>query len=411
MSEDANSGADDTGSIWGEPPRLTRRIDGGTAPDERRHPLRSRQTIPEVVELRCNDYLALGGHAAIIAAQIAVLRGGGDDIYMSAAYLSEATMQRAIEQKMAAFLETEDAVMCQSGWCANVGLMQAITNQETQVYIDFFAHAAMWDGARSTGASIHPFRHNKPQHLEKQIRANGAGVIVVSAVYAGNGAICPLTEIADIAAKHGCELVVDESHTIGVYGRQGQGLVSALGLADKVTYRTFSLAKALITRGGMVTGPARIMDFFRYESRPAIFSSAVLQHDVASLGAALNVIQEEAWRRKRLRSNSVSLRRQLAELGFDVPLDGSQIIPLQMGSKADAVRTRDALARYNLFCSIVDLSERPDNGSFVCLSLNSELSAEDLERIAKACARVRSEATRAAETKVAPISAPAGGAL
>ena len=172
---------------WGELPSLSRRIAGYRQRIENGHPLTGRQPDRKAIELSGNDYLGLGGHSAIIEAQVAVLQGGGDDVYMSAAFLTESTMQRAVERKVAAFLGTEDAVLCQSGWCANLGLMQAITDQDTQVYLDLRVHAAIWDGARGTGAMIRPFRHNDPASLEREIRKHGAGVVVVSAIYGVDG--------------------------------------------------------------------------------------------------------------------------------------------------------------------------------------------------------------------------------
>ncbi len=378
-------------SNWGEPPSLTRRVEhflSGAAPRQSRP---NHQRNPDVIDLRRNDYISLSGHPSIIDAQIAELKGGGDNIYMSAAFLSESTMQRAVERKTAAFLGTEDAVLCQSGWCANVGLMHAITDQHTHVYLDQFVHAGMWDGARSTGSSIHPFRHNNPQHLEDLIKEHGVGVIVVSSIYPGNGLVCPLADVADIAVRHGCELAVDESHTIGVHGRHGEGLVSALGLSEKVSYRNFSLSKAMVTRAGMVAGPARIIDFFRYESRPAIFSSAVLQYEIAGLAAALNVIQEEDWRRERLRANTLSLRAQLANSDFDVLPDGSQIIPILAGVDGDAAEFCAALARNNLLSTVINTPDGSVTNSFVRLSVNSSLSAEDIEGIVDICARTRTQ--------------------
>ncbi len=389
-SEDQKAASRSTGH-WGELPSLSRRIARYQTRIEAGHPLLGQQPGGGAIKLSGNDYLCLAGHSAIIEAQVAIMHGGGDDVYMSAAFLTDGTKQRAVERKMAAFLGTEDAVLCQSGLCANVGMMQAVTDQDTQVYLDSRVHAGFWDGARSTGALIRPFRHNNPESLENEIRKYGAGVITVSAVYGADGSICPLAEIAGIAERHGCEIIVDETHSIGIYGRQGQGLVSDLGLREKVTYRTFSLSKAMVTRAGMVTGPARIMDFFRFEARPAIFSSAVLPHEVAGLGAALNVIQEEDWRRERLRHNSDSLRRRLALLGFDVPLEGSQIIPLLAGHEDAAIVLRDALEANDLFGTLVCAPATTRNGALVRLSINSGLIEDDLRRIVRACARVREE--------------------
>ncbi|MBT4490309.1 MAG: quorum-sensing autoinducer synthase [Rhodospirillaceae bacterium] len=376
---------------WGELPSLGRRIERYHRRIENGHPLLGRQPDRNSIELSGNDYLCLGVHSAIIEAQVAVMQGGGDDVYMSAAFLTDGTMQRAVERKTAAFLGTEDAVLCQSGWCANLGLMQAITDQDSLVYLDPRVHAAFWDGARSTGSKIRPFRHNSPESLESKIKRHGVGIVVVSAVYGSDGTVCPLLEIADIAERYGCEIVVDETHSIGVFGRQGQGLVSDLGLREKVTYRTFSLSKAMVTRAGMVTGPARILDFFRFESRPAIFSSAVLPHEVAGLGAALNVIQEEDWRRERLRRNTSALRGRLIELGFGIPANGSHIIPLLAGPEEAAIVLRDALERHDLFGTLICAPATTRNGALVRLSINSGLIEDDLQRIAGACAAIRDE--------------------
>jgi CAI-1 autoinducer synthase len=167
--------------------------------------------------------------------------------------------------------------------------------------------------------------------------------------------------------------------------------VSALGLADKVNYRTFSLSKAMVTRAGMVTGPARVMDFFRYEARPAIFSSAVLLYEVAGLGAALNVIQEEDWRRERLRSNTRLLRGLLAEAEFGVSPDGSQIIPLQADTEGEAIKLRTALEGHNLFSTIIYAPDAVGHDCFVRLLVNSSLVEEDIRQIVEICQLVRGE--------------------
>lgn len=168
-SEDQKAASRSTGH-WGELPSLSRRIARYQTRIEAGHPLLGQQPGGGAIKLSGNDYLCLAGHSAIIEAQVAIMHGGGDDVYMSAAFLTDGTKQRAVERKMAAFLGTEDAVLCQSGLCANVGMMQAVTDQDTQVYLDSRVHAGFWDGARSTGALIRPFRHNNPESLENEIR-------------------------------------------------------------------------------------------------------------------------------------------------------------------------------------------------------------------------------------------------
>lgn len=373
---------------WGETPSLTQRI-AAAHNDAFTTRVQCDLRRADDLDLRCTDYLRLRGHPAIADAEIGELKGDGGNIYMSAAFLTDSTMQRAVERKFAAFMSAEDAVLCQSGWCANVGVMQTVTDGNTHAYFDEHVHAGIWDGAMSAGAIVHPFRHNDPDHLETLMKTHGPGVVAISSIYPGDGSIAPLTDIANLASTHGCELAVDESHSIGVFGRHGEGLVSALGLADKVNYRLFSLSKAMGTRAGMVAGPARIVDFFRYESRPAIFSSAVLQFEIAGLAAALDVVQEEDWRRDRLRGNTAALRAGLCAAGFELSTDGSQLIPIFEGSFIEAKMLCAELEYRRLLTSLIAPALDASEKIFVRLAANSALSANDINRVVEICANAR----------------------
>ena len=375
----------------GELPSLTRRLDRYFERIKEDHPLKGTVPGPDAIELWSNDYLSLSDHPVITKAQADALASGNNSVFMSAAYLGEDTPQRAIERQAAAFLGTEAVVLTQSGWCANFGLIQAIANEQTPVYLDIFAHASLWEGARSVGAPIHPFRHNNAKSLEDSLKRSGPGIVIVDAIYSSNGTICSLADVLGVAEKYGCEVVVDESHSIGVCGRNGQGMVSLLGLTDKVKYRTFSLSKAFVTRGGMVAGPARTMDYFRYESRPAIFSSAVLPHEIAGLAATLEVIQEEVWRRERLRKNTDYLRAHLNHMGYPVHTEGSQVIALEAGPEKQTVILRKALERRGVFVAVFCAPATPKNRSIVRLSTHCALTEYQLDRIVKVCEEIRGE--------------------
>jgi len=343
----------------------------------------------EAIQLWSNDYLSLSKHPAIVKAQVDSLRGGRNTLYMSAVFLNEKSLQAALEKQMAAYVGTEAAVLCQSGWCANVGLIQALADSKTPVYLDHFAHASLWEGARVADAPVHAFRHNQTSHLESLIQHHGPGLILVDAIYSSNGTICPLEEIADLAERTGSVLVVDESHSLGVYGPNGEGLVSLLDLTEKVHYRTFSLSKAFVTRAGMVAGPKRVMSYFPYEARPAIFSSAVLPHDIAGLAETLKVIQEEDWRRQQLWYNARYLRRGLSEIGYDVDDSTSHVVSLRSGGERQTVALRDTLEAHGVFGAVFCAPATPKNHALVRLSVNAGLTEGDLDRVIAACRDIR----------------------
>ena len=353
------------------------------------HPLKGKPIPKDAIELWSNDYLCLSGHPKIVEAQLGVLRASEDDIYMSAAFLTENSYQRMVEGKLASFVRAEDAVLCQSGWCANVGLIQTLADKMTPVYIDIYAHASLWEGASSANAPTHPFAHNDVDSLAAQIKRHGPGVIVVDAIYSGDGSICPLREVAGIATRTGSILVVDESHSVGTYGPEGRGMVAALGLADAVHYRSFSLSKAFAIRAGVVTGSSRVMDFFRYESRPAIFSSAVLPHEVAGLETTLEVIREADDRRRQLFRNAAFLRESLARLGYNVESSESQIIALEAGPEWRTMQLRDALESQGIFGAVFCAPATPKNRSLIRFSVNTSLSEQQLQRIVEVCASIR----------------------
>ena len=194
--------------------------------------------------------------------------------------------------------------------------------------------------------------------------------------------------MVEVAEREGCTLVVDESHAVGVYGAQGEGLVHALGLSDRVHYRTLSLSKAFATRAGMVAGPSRVMTYFPYEAKPAIFSSAVLLHEVAGLSATLRVVKNEDWRRRQLWHNTAYLRQGLKRLGYAVDQSDTQIVALQSGTDAQTRALRDELEERGVFGAVFCSPATPKNHGIIRLSVNARLSQSELDRVIAACEEI-----------------------
>lgn len=374
---------------WGETVSLRARVDSYFERMRDGHVVAGRVPGPGSLQLWSNDYLGLGGHQEIVKAQVELLDSHAEGVFMSAVFLGATSLQRRFEQQVAAYLGADAAVLCQSGWSANTGLVQALVDERTPVYLDQFAHASLWEGAHMAGAQAHAFRHNQAQHLERQVKQFGPGLILVDAIYSAYGTVCPLAEIAAVSERLGCILAVDESHSIGVYGPHGEGLVHTLGLTEKVQYRTFSLSKAFATRAGMVAGPQRVMSYFPYEARPAIFSSAVLLHEVAGLVATLKVVQEEDWRRQQLWYNTRYLRRGLRRLGVAVDQSSSQIIALHSGNDAQTRALRDALEDHDVFGAVFCAPATPRNHGVIRLSVNARLREDDLNRVTEAVAAIK----------------------
>lgn len=355
------------------------------------HILRGRIPGPNAVVLTSNDYLALCRHPVIIRAAAQCLAEHGNGMVMSGIFLHGEHAQLDLERRLAEFMQADAGVICQSGWCANIGLIQAIADEHVPVYVDMLAHMSLWEGARSAGARVVPFRHNDVEHLERQIRSHGAGVVMVDSVYSTNGSVCPLEQITEVGEAGGCILVVDESHSLGTHGRHGEGLVASLGLASRVHFRTASLAKAFAGRAGFIACTPGFVDYFKFESNPAIFSSTLLPHEVAGLAATLNVIEQGDALRARLHANAALLRQELEGLGYNLNESESQIVSLEPGSEAAAIVLRDALEARGVFGSVFCAPATAKHRALIRFSVNSALSRDQVMHVVDTCRDIRRE--------------------
>jgi len=341
------------------------------------------------IQLCSNDYLAIARHPKIIARQIDVLNKFGNGDVMSAAYFTDDGPQRATERRFADFLKTGDAVVTQSGWAANVGLVQAVADQDTIVYVDFLAHRSLWEGIHAAGAKAVPFLHNSPESLLTQISKHGPGIVVVDSVYSIDGSVAPLDQILNGAKLGDCLTIVDESHSLGTHGPEGRGLVAELGLENLTDIRTASLAKAFSGRAGLIAGSAELMGYLPYESLPAIFSSAATPCELAGLDAAIDVIKNAAGRRNRLATNADRLRNGLAALGYDVNASQSHIVSIQAGKEANAIALRDALEARGVYGSMFVFPASPKNRTLVRFSVRCNLTQETIARVLNVCDEIR----------------------
>lgn len=343
--------------------------------------LHGRSPGSESIRLDGNDYLGISGNPSIVRAQIASLQHNNDGVIQSGAYLLDAHPSRTLEASLAAWVGKEDGFVCQSGYSANVGLLQAIADEHTPVYLDSLAHMSLWEGVRAARAPAHAFRHNDPAHLARMIARHGPGIVVVDSVYSTTGALCPLAEMVEVVEQHGCMILVDESHSLGTHGPEGAGLCAQLGLTDRVHFITASLAKAFAGRAGFFTIPAELRYFVLHNSFPNIFSSCLLPHEIAGLAATLEVIRRSDKERVLLHANTRRLRASLSEMGYPIHQGSQQIIALEAGTEPDTMVLRDQLEAREVFGAVFCAPATSRNRAMVRLTLNAGLTQSEMERI------------------------------
>ena len=343
---------------------------------------------PDAVRLDGNDYLSVTGHPDIVKAQLDSLRHDREFVIQSGVFHLDGHPAGQLEDAIARWIGKDDGYICQSGYTANLGLIQVAADAQTPVYIDMLAHMSLWEGARASGAPIHPFRHNDPEHLAKMAARHGPGLVVVDSVYSTTGALCPLAAMVDVAERHDCMILVDESHSLGTHGPAGAGLCAQLRLTHRVHFITASLAKAFAGRAGFFTALPELRNYLMCHSFPGIFSSALLPHEIAGLRATLEVIRQADDARAKLHANTRRLRRSLTDMGYPIHQGSEQIISLEVGTEFDTLALRDHLEDRGVFGAVFCAPATSRNRAMVRLTLNAALTDAEMAHVETALREV-----------------------
>ncbi|NKJ67126.1 quorum-sensing autoinducer synthase [Vibrio chemaguriensis] len=352
--------------------------------ENKKHLVLGKRPPCNAIVMQSNDYLALSHNKEIQNAHRDAISQYDDNVVMSAIFLQDDESKPAFETQLASFVGMPSCLLSQSGWAANIGLLQTICAPNIPVYIDFFAHMSLWEGARIAGAQIHPFMHNNTNHLRKQISRHGSGIIVVDSVYSTIGTIAPLRDIYEIAQEFDCGLVVDESHSLGTHGPQGAGLLQELELTHMVDFVTVSLAKTFAYRAGAILGAEKLAKTLPFVAYPAIFSSTVLPQEIIRLEKTLDVIKKADDKREILFKRAKSLAVGLKRIGFAIRSE-SQIIALECGNERNTERVRDFLEERDVFGAVFCRPATGRNKNIIRFSVNADMTAAEVDHVLSTC--------------------------
>lgn len=323
----------------------------------RRHLLRRRRTVRgaqgaevevegrRVLCLASNNYLGLAADERVILGAIAALAEVGAGAGASPLISGHMEEHAMLEAEIAGWLGAEAAVLFGSGYHANIGAIAALVGTGDAVFSDELNHASLIDGCRLSRAAVHVYPHRDVAALDRLLAASTARrrLVVTDAVFSMDGTRAPLDGIVEVAERHGAWILLDEAHTIGVFGDDGGGLAAALGLGDRVLARMGTLGKALGSYGAFIAGPRALVDLLLNRARAYVFSTALPPPVVAAARTALAISRAEPARRERLWANARRLHERLAAGGLDVrPLE-SPIVPVVVGA-SDAALACAALA-------------------------------------------------------------------
>ena len=250
--------------------------------------------------LGSNNYLGLTNHPEVKAAAAAALERYGTGTAGSRFLNGTLDIHVELEERLAEFMRRDAALTFSTGFQVNLGVISCLLDRDDVVVLDSLDHACILDGARLSFGRVLKFQHNDMAALEERLRAinpDRGKLIVVDGVFSMEGDIADLPGIVGLKQRYGARLMVDDAHGIGVMGDHGRGTAEHFGLEDQVDLVMGTFSKSLAAVGGFIAGDRKVIDWIKHNARSLIFSASPPPASVASVLAALEVIEREPERR------------------------------------------------------------------------------------------------------------------
>jgi glycine C-acetyltransferase len=287
-----------------------------------------------VLNFCANNYLGLANHPEIIEAALQALRTHGFGMASVRFICGTQDLHKELEQAVARFLSTEDAILYTSCFDANTGLFETLLGAEDAIISDALNHASIIDGIRLCKAKRLPYAHGDMQDLERKLKEAQScrtRLIATDGVFSMDGDIARLDEIVDLADKYEAMVMVDDSHATGFVGANGRGTAEYHGVMDKIDVYTSTLGKALGGGCGGFTASRRdVIELLRQRSRPYLFSNTLAPALVAAGTKALELLSRSDELRKRLRENTHYFREAMTHAGFAIKAGDHPIVPVML---------------------------------------------------------------------------------
>ncbi len=299
-----------------------------------------------VLNFSSNNYLGLANHPELETAAKEALERYGCGSGASRLISGNMTLHLELEESIARLKGTESALVFNSGFQANVGILSTLVGEGDVLFSDALNHASLIDGCRLSRAKVVVYPHCNLTHLEaalKKAPQKARKLIVTETVFSMDGDIAPMEEIVDLAERHGAMIMVDEAHATGVFGPNGAGIVAEMGLRERVLIQMGTLGKALGGFGAYVAGKRNLRELLINRCRSFIFTTAPPPVMMAMAITAIDLLEKEPERRFTLWRNSQFLRNELKDLGFSLGKSSSQILPLIIGDAQDCMSFSECL--------------------------------------------------------------------
>ena len=322
-----------------------------------------------------NSYLGLTNHPALKEGAIKAIEKYGTGCAGSRFLNGTLDIHVELEERLARLVHKEAALVYATGFMVNSGVVPCLTGREDYLIYDEFDHASIIEGKRLTFSKQLKYKHNDMASLEKILKKcepDKMKLIVTDGVFSMEGDVAKLPEIVELAKKYNASIMVDEAHSLGVFGATGAGVCEHFGASDDVDLIMGTFSKSLGTIGGFVAADKNIINYLMHNSRTLIFSASITPASTGCVLAALDVMEKETWRKDALWANTARAKAGFLKSGFEIGHTETPIIPLYVRDNmktfqltrmlmddgvfvnpvvSPAVRSEDSLIRYSLMAT------------------------------------------------------------
>lgn len=339
----------------------------------------------DLLQFCSNDYLGLANHPKLIAAMQDTAAQFGVGGGASHLVCGHSVHHHYLEERLAKITGRDRALLFSTGYMANLGTVTAILGKGDHILEDRLNHASLLDAGLLSGARFQRFQHNDMADLERRLQklpAEGNRLIVVDAVFSMDGDMAPLDELAALAGKYDAWLMADDAHGFGVLGEHGAGSAELFGLDQaQLPVLMGTLGKGLGSFGAFVAGSEELIETLIQFARPYIYTTAMPPAVAAATVAGLDLLAEEAWRRRHLQELIGYFRKRAAELKLPVMDSVTAIQPLLIGDEQRAMALSAALEQRGILVSAIRPPTVPVGSSRLRITLSAGHSEADVDQL------------------------------
>jgi 8-amino-7-oxononanoate synthase len=339
----------------------------------------------ETILAGTNNYLGLTFDPACLAAGVEALQSKGTGTTGSRMANGSYALHIALERELADFYRCQHAMVFSTGYAANLGVLTALLGKDDAVLLDADAHASLYDGCRMSGADIYRFRHNDVSSLERRLVRLGDRaqrcLVVVEGLYSVLGDCAPLADIVELKNRFGARLLVDEAHSLGVFGRRGCGVAEAQGVMGEVDFFVGTFSKSLGSMGGFCASPHDVLDLFRYVSRPFMFTASPSPAVAATTLEALRQLQKRPELKDTLWSNAQRLYGGLQALGLQLGPEISPVVAVRCSDRESVLSNWNRLLEAGVYVNMMLPPATPGGASFLRCSVSAAHTNAQIDTI------------------------------